>query len=198
MFTPKQLHNFRRKINFNGPLPDQSKSFYAGLGPCHEWLAGKSDKGYGTFKVDKKTYSAHRVSWMISNGPINTKKFVLHKCDNRKCVNPDHLFLGCYQSNSNDMIAKSRGNKATGDRNGSRKHPERLARGEKSGMHTKPESRRIGELNGKAKLTSNQVKEIKRLYSTGEITQKEIAKQFQIGTSQINRIVRNLIWKSLL
>jgi hypothetical protein len=52
--------------------------------------------------------SAHRIAWMISHGDIPEKMFVLHKCDNRLCCNPDHLFLGTQQDNMDDMVSKGR------------------------------------------------------------------------------------------
>jgi hypothetical protein len=58
---------------------------------------------------------AHRFSYAMANGPILNGLFVLHKCDNRKCVNPAHLFLGTCQDNTDDMIAKGRARRARGE-----------------------------------------------------------------------------------
>lgn len=76
---------------------------------CFEWAGYLQTDGYGTFYPgDKASSLAHRTSWEIHNGPIPEGLFVLHKCDNPKCVNPDHLFLGSQQENVDDMIRKGR------------------------------------------------------------------------------------------
>ena len=62
---------------------------------------------------------AHRASWMFANGPIPEGMYVLHRCDNRRCVNPGHLFLGTDRDNMDDMIAKGRCRSPKGQRNGS-------------------------------------------------------------------------------
>lgn len=77
---------------------------------CWEWIASTNQK-YGHISVSnvggtKKMRNAHRVSWELYNGPIPEGLQVLHKCDNRLCVNPDHLFLGTHQDNMNDMKQK--------------------------------------------------------------------------------------------
>ena len=64
---------------------------------------------YGQFKVrDLKERLAHRVSYILHKGPINNGMWVLHKCDNPKCVNPDHLYLGTPKDNHDDMLDRDR------------------------------------------------------------------------------------------
>jgi hypothetical protein len=77
---------------------------------CWEWQGGKFPTGYGhaSFRWQGKIIQrAHRLAWLLTHGSLS-KLFVLHKCDNPPCVNPDHLFQGNQHVNMADAIRKGR------------------------------------------------------------------------------------------
>lgn len=77
---------------------------------CWEWTAGTHRDGYGLFRLTgEPTRTAHRVAYELFVGSLTDEQFVLHRCDNPKCVRPDHLFLGTQADNVQDMAAKGRG-----------------------------------------------------------------------------------------
>jgi len=75
---------------------------------CLEWLGCCQSNGYGQVRINKVVYYAHHISWRLENGDIPTGMHVLHKCDNPRCVNPNHLFLGNHRDNMHDMMRKGR------------------------------------------------------------------------------------------
>lgn len=77
-------------------------------GGCWEWTGACSHNGYGTLSTSYPERRAHRYVWLTQHGPIPRGMLVLHKCDNRRCVNPSHLFLGTAKDNTRDMQAKGR------------------------------------------------------------------------------------------
>lgn len=83
---------------------------------CWEWR-GHTCLGYGHFKTDGLDRKAHRVSFEFHHGTIPDGLKVLHRCDNTRCVNPAHLFLGTQADNIRDMVTKGRQRGAVGARN---------------------------------------------------------------------------------
>jgi hypothetical protein len=106
------MNRFWEKVNTNGPIPEHCPE----LGPCWVWTAS-TRQGYGTMWLNGKMVDAHRISWFLKHGewPENC---VLHKCDERRCVNPDHFFSGTRTDNNRDKVEKGRSYHPQGERNG--------------------------------------------------------------------------------
>lgn len=96
------------KKNFGKTIVDRFNDLVDKSGECWEWIGNKNSLGYGMIWYEGKNIRSHRVSYFIKNGEFNDKLFVCHKCDNPKCVNPEHLFLGTSKDNMRDMIKKGR------------------------------------------------------------------------------------------
>ncbi len=75
---------------------------------CWEWQGALNEWGYGITRSDNRTQLAHRVAWEAANGTIPDGLLVCHHCDNPKCVNAQHLFLGTDKDNTQDMVRKGR------------------------------------------------------------------------------------------
>ncbi len=108
--TEKDIDRFWSKVNKDGPMAHIPK-----LGKCWVWMASLNS-GYGQMQLSnpRRVELAHRISWSLHFGNIG--KCVLHKCDNPRCVKPEHLFEGTRTENMTDKIAKGR--QTIGEANG--------------------------------------------------------------------------------
>jgi len=138
---------------------------------CWVWKASiRGNSGYGAFKINGKVKSAHRVSWEIYNEKkIPDGLLVCHKCNNRLCVNPEHLYVGTYVDNTRDAI-----------RDGVRDHYKYV----------------YGKKVGTAKLSEDNILEVVRLYEKG-LSHKEIAKKLKVDRSTIGDVLRGRTWKHI-
>lgn len=158
-------------------------------------MSATDKDGYGLLRVgDKTNFRAHRLAYTLTFGEILPGLPVCHRCDTPSCVNPKHLFVATVADNNADRAKKGRS--ASGDRNGSRTHPERRPRGENHHWQTKPESRMHGERNGRAKLTVQQVLEIRSRLNAGE-KRSDLAKEFSVSWTAINQICKGKNWSSV-
>lgn len=176
---------FWEKVNKNGPVPPHRPE----LGPCWIWTAAIHVRtGYGLFAISRcKMLGAHRVAWHLSSGEEPGDMQVLHKCDNRACVNPGHLFLGTHDDNMQDKASKGRAPR--GDLNGAHKHRDRMRRGDEHGSVTHPEAFRKH-----ATVTPADVVKMRRLYGDG-VPVKKIAEEIGCSYGVAYNAVRGLCWK---
>lgn len=133
---------------------------------CWEWIGANNGNGYGKFSIDNKMFFAHRVSYMLFVGHIPDGMLVCHSCDNEKCVNPSHLWLGTNRDNTNDKMKKNRQSHHTG------------VKGENHWSH---------------KLTEQNIYQIREMIEQG-YTHQIIADFFRIDKTTISCIKRGKSW----
>lgn len=101
------LRSINRK-NYDADMKNKLLAKIKYINDCWEWQGSLHRQGYGHFPYKRKILLAHRVSWNLFNGYIPENIKVCHKCDNPKCINPEHLFLGSQKENVDDMFQKKR------------------------------------------------------------------------------------------
>lgn len=126
---------------------------------CWIWTAGTNSDGYGSMKLGQRKQSSHRISYELANGPIPAGMDVLHHCDNRRCVNPEHLFLGTNLDNVRDRESKGRG-------------------GDHKGVH-----------NGRTHIPDAVIESIRRRYAEGGVSQKYLAEVHGVSQPYVSEIV---------
>ena len=137
---------------------------------CWEWCGYCNKKGRPVISINGKQVYAHRYAYQRFIGSIPTGLYVLHTCDNIKCVNPKHLFTGTQLDNMKDMKEKGRANKPK------------------------------GESNGRAKLTDDDIRFIRKNYRARHriYGQKAMARKLGVSTNTIYEIVTGEKWSHVI
>ena len=144
-------------------------------GPCTVWKGCiRKDSGYGQAYYKGKHVRAHRMAWEEAHGPIPEGMQVLHKCDNKPCVNVDHLFLGTHDDNMKDKVAKGR-----------------QAQGENTSPYLRPETVRKGSAHHKALLTEEDVLNIRAT----DARLVDLAGAYGVSISTISNIKVRKTWR---
>lgn len=134
---------------------------------CWQWLGGTNGAGRGIARIGGQSLAASRWAWIILFGSPEPEMYVLHRCDNGLCCNPNHLFLGTQADNVRDMDAKGRRGK---------------------GVRT----RGIGESHYAARLTDVQIAEIRQAVAAGGETHQRIADRYGVTRQYVGILAARL------
>lgn len=143
-----------------------------GANDCWPWIGSVNQGGYGRIKVTGRVEAAHRVAFRLAHGAIADGLLVCHRCDNPRCCNPAHLFLGTDRDNAQDRARKGRGNQGR-------------------------QSVNAGVLNRAAKLDDDAVRTIRRMRADTGATHRAIATAFGVSPRTVGEILSGAHWRSV-
>ncbi len=144
-----------------------SKVNIKGEDDCWEWLGNHDLEGYGKLSAFHTSFMAHRIMYFLKKEKFSEDLKILHTCDNPSCCNPNHLKLGTQKDNVQDCINKNR------------------------------RSPQNGENNHRSILTEKDVKEIKRLYETGQYSYRKLGDIFGVKESTISYAIKGISWSGV-
>ena len=159
---------------------------------CLEWRRALNGTGYGTTSFERRQWIAPRLAYTVTFGPIPHGMCVCHRCDNRLCIEPSHLFLGTTQDNTRDRHQKGRD--AKGPTHAWAVSRDRMSTGDRHYARTRPELLPRGERHGCAKLTENDVRAIRAEYAVGGTQQRALAGKYGISRTTVREIVNRHTW----
>lgn len=161
------------------------KADVRGPDECWLWKASTTRNGYGQFGLgprgQHRMISAHRFAYFLGHGVDPGAFHVCHRCDEKRCQNPAHLFLGTAADNIHDCLAKGRF--PIGENHYTQRHPEFI---------------RVGEARQSAKLREVEVIEIRRLYAAGGTSHSILARKFGVAMETIRAIVIRKNWRHIV
>jgi hypothetical protein len=147
---------------------------------CWPWRGARDRKGYGQVVIGQRPLKAHRVAFFVAHGHW-PEPCCCHTCDNPPCGNPKHLFEGTHADNAADRDAKGRRVAPRGDAHARRRRPELSKRRAEHPM---------------AKLTEQQVRDIRANYALCRVTTTTLGERYGVSATQIGRIIRGLSWSN--
>jgi hypothetical protein len=145
---------------------------------CWEWMGNRSAAGYGRLWWKGKMRQAHVVSWWLANGR-RPRLNVLHDCDNRACVRPEHLSTGTQRRNMREAAERGRVHRPVGETNGT---------------HTRPDCFPRGEERSWSKLTDEKVREARRRVAAGERVYP-MAREYGVSGPTLYDAVKGKTWR---
>lgn len=160
-------NEYTYKPGYNGTLQERmdSKTNKPSLDTCWEWTGSLDTAGYATIRVNGRLRRASHIAYELEFGSlIPNDMIIMHKCDNPKCVNPQHLQIGTKYLNNLDKLMKNRANMPKGEQ-----HPQ-------------------------SKLTKQQVDEIRGRYSSQKISFSALGRDYGVNRTTIRRIIDHEIW----
>lgn len=142
---------------------------------CWLWSGTVGLNSYGCIQINNRKWLAHRLSYLLTRGDLPDDLHICHRCDNPRCVNPEHLFPGTDRDNAHD----------------------RMAKGRPQGRHSHPEAYPCGEQMENAKLTEDAVREMRCRYQAGGVTYRQLAEERGVSKCTAMRAIKGESWKGV-